>query len=165
MSSIKGRVFSDFSIYMMEHLQINLISLVVIIYQLYGMATSKDVADQRKSLYLRSNIGKTVVVGCSKDVCYFHAVLGQGSSFIEADCLHSCTLNCLLALSSIDTVSVKPDQAEGICEIEENGQRSWETVGDEVEESEEDHDWFDVKGKHLIDCGSVKDETHYHDLS
>lgn len=91
--------------------------------------------------------------------------MGQGSSLIETNSLHSSTLDSFLALGSIDTVSVKSHQAERISEVEENGQRGWETVGDEVEESEEDHYFFDVKVKHLIDCGSIKNEADYHDLS
>lgn len=129
------------------------------------MAASKDIADQRKSIYLRSNVCKGVIISCGKDICHFHAILCQSSSLIEANSLHSRTLYGLFALSSIDAVSVKPDQAEGISEIEENGQRCWETIGDEVEESEEDHDFFDIKGKHLIEGGSEKNEANNHDLS
>lgn len=165
MSRIKGLVLSDFTIDMMEHLQIYLISLVYIVDQLDGMAASKDITYQRKSTKLRSNICKTIIVGCSIDACYFHTILGQGSSLIETNSLHSCTLDSFLAFSSIDSVSVKSNQAKRVSEVEENGQRSWETVGDEVEESEEDHDFFDVKVKHLIDCGPIKDEADYHDLS
>ena len=73
-----------------------------------------------------------------------HLIISQRSRLIKTEGFHSPTSHSFLTLRTHNAISVESHQAEGIGEVEINWEGGRKCVGDEVEETENDHDCFDL---------------------
>lgn len=109
------------------------------------MATGENIFDERVAVeFLRDlvHIGGTRKV---IDFAQLHRVHRQSTCFVEADRLETRTLNCLLGHGSNNVLSTETHEAEGVCEVEENGEGSWETVSNKIDEPHQYHNWTDLQ--------------------
>jgi hypothetical protein len=73
-----------------------------------------------------------------------HLIIGQCSRLIKTEGFHSPTSHSFLALRTHNAISVESHQAEGIGEVEIDREWGRKRIGDEVEETENDHDCLDL---------------------